>query len=352
MKEIIIRFLSEKKREIIIFCLFALATAVMVILLLQMGENQKITVKNRIYYQYFDTVSTIYDYSGGSEESFAEAYTEFEESLDRYHKLFDIYNEYEGINNIATINRLAGVEPVKVDSEVIDMLEFAVEMHEITGGHVNVAMGSVLSIWHKYRAEEIAIPTDEELSEAAKHMDITKLVIDKENSTVYLSDPEMSLDVGAIAKGYAAEKIASDLVERGITSYVIDLGGNLRAIGSKKDGSSWKTGVQNPNPTASEPYVYYLYITDTSVVTSGDYQRKYTVDGKDYHHIINKDTLMPSDHFSSVTVVTKDSGLADALSTALFNMDYEEGKKLLSSLTDVSCVWVTTDGNVVTYGLD
>ena len=315
-------------------------------------REQKITAKNRIYYDYFDTVSTIYDYTGGSEDDFRQVYTHFEDRLSYYHKLFDIYNEYEEINNIATVNRLAGKEAVKVDAELIEFLEYAMEMHTLTGGYMNIAMGSVLSIWHEYRTVGDSLPKMEQLTAAAEHTDIKDIVIDKEKSTVYISDPEMSLDVGAIAKGYAVERIAKSLESYGISSYVLDVGGNLRAIGTKKDGSGWRTGVQNPRPTADKPYVYYLNISNGSVVTSGDYQRYYTVDGKNYHHIINKDTLMPAEYFSSVTVVTRDSGLADTLSTALFNMDYERGLALVSSISGVAVVWVKMDGEIKTYNID
>lgn len=315
------------------------------------GCNRKNKQKNRIFYEYFDTVSTVYDYSGGSEAAFNENAAFVKMRLEYYHRLFDIYSEYDGINNIATVNRLAGQSEVEVDEELIEFLEYAVEMHNLTDGHTNIAMGSVLSIWHKYREIGEAVPTESELKAAAEHTDIENLVLDKENCTVRFLDPEMSLDVGAIAKGYAVERIAEELISKGISSYVLDAGGNLRIIGTKPDGTTWRTGVQNPNPYAKERYVYYLNVADTSVVTSGDYQRYYIVDGVKYHHIINKDTLMPADYFSSVTVVTKDSGLADALSTALFNMDYEAGVELVSKLDDVSVVWLEKDGEIKKYGL-
>ncbi len=315
--------------------------------------EKKITPKSKTYYGFFGTSAcTIYDYTGKSQEEFSAVYRHFEDRLDFYHRLFDIYYEYEGMNNIATVNRMAGISAVKVDGELIEFLEYAIEMHRLTDGNMNIAMGSVLSLWHKYREEGVAIPPEAELAEASKHTDIGCVVIDKEASTVYLSDPEMSLDVGALAKGYTAEKIAQSLKSRGITSYVLDLGGNLRIIGTKPDGSGWRTGVQNPDLASDERYVYYLNVSDTSVVTSGDYQRYYTVNGVKYHHIINKDTLMPADYFTSVTVVTENSGLADTLSTALFNMDYESGVEVLSSLGDVSAIWVTEDGEILTYNID
>ena len=336
-----------------IFCFIALMLVFSSLFTLLFGCKKKVQVKEySFYYEYFDTYTAIYDYSGKSDKKFEEAKNLFSKHLEYYHKLFDIYNEYDGMNNVATVNRLAGKEAVKVDSELIKFLEFSKEMYNLTDGNVNIAMGSVLSIWHKYREEGKSVPDKEQLSEAAKHMDINNLIIDKTLSTVYFSDPEMSLDVGAIAKGYTAERIANELENAGYSSYVVDLGGNLRTIGTKRDGGRWRTGVENPDPMSRDKYIYYLDIADVSVVTSGDYQRFYYVDGKKYHHIINKDTLMPAGYFSSVTIITKNSGVADALSTAIFNMDYETGLSVVSKMDDVSVVWYTTDGKLLTYNID
>ena len=212
-------------------------------------------------------------------------------------------------------------------------------------------MGSVLSIWHRYREVGKSVPAMAELRAAAEHTDITKLELDRAGGRARLLDPEMSLDVGAIAKGYATERIAASLIAKGVSSYVLDVGGNLRAIGSKPDGSTWRTGVKNPNIYDFDtPYVEYLDVKDTSVVTSGDYQRFYVVDGVSYHHIIYKDTLLHADYFASVTIVTGDSGLADALSTALFTMDYESGRALASTIDDITVIWVTKDGEVLKLG--
>lgn len=316
------------------------------------GEGSvKIEKNSVVFYDFFDTVSEISDYSGKGKESFDSAVKMVESLLDYYHRAFDIYHEYDGMNNVCTINRKAGVEPVKVDRAIIDFLEYSREIYTLTDGNVNVAMGSVLSIWHQYREFGVEIPPMDALTEANLHTDITKIVIDRNNSTVYLADAKMSLDVGAIAKGYACQKIAEQLEAAGYSSYVLDLGGNLKAIGAKPDGTSWRTAVKNPDITSSEPYIYYFDIADTSVVTSGDYQRYYTVGGVRYHHIINKDTLMPADYFSSVTIITKNSGLADGLSTALFNMDYESGLAVVSAIGGVSVVWVTKDGQVNTFGI-
>ena len=228
-------------------------------------------------------------------------------------------------------------------------------MYELTNGKINVAMGSVLSIWHKYRnlglsdPNKAELPPIEKLQEANKHIDFNKVIIDEENSTVFLSDPEMTLDVGAIAKGYAVERIARSLTEKGVTDVLLNVGGNVRTIGMGKDNEPWKVGIENPNLEKQEeiPHIEYLKISDMSLVTSGSYQRFYEVDGKSYHHIIDPNTLYPGEKYLSVSVLTKDSGLGDALSTSLFLMDVEEGKKLVESLVDVEAMWVTPDGEQI-----
>ncbi len=335
-----------EKKEIIIICslLFALVGLIFFPLIFR-EEERAPTPKTRVYFDYFNTESRYIDYSGSSEEDFQRAASLVGEKLKFYHELFDIYHEYEGITNLKTLNNHAGEGPVQISEELFDLLEYSKEMYTLTGGEVNIAMGAVLSIWHEYREAGVALPERALLLEAAEHTDIEKLRLDRENMTAELCDPEMSLDVGAIAKGFAVEKIAELLKSEGYTSSVIDAGGNLRAIGKKPDGAPWRTGVKNP---LGDGYIEYLDLADGAAVTSGNYERYYTVNGKNYHHIIDKDTLMPSEHFVSVTVTAGGSALADALSTALFNMTYEEGLMVIGELDGVCAIWVTPSGEVKT----
>lgn len=220
----------------------------------------------------------------------------------------------------------------------------AKEMHGLTGGKMNIAMGSVLSIWHDYRTEGLnqpalaKLPPMDLLTEAAGHTDINDIIIDEVNCTVYLADPKMTLDVGAFAKGYAVEMVARALEEMGKTNYVLNIGGNIRTIGPKADGSKWKTGIENP--TGDEGYIEYIELETEAIVTSGSYQRYYVVAGKEYHHIIDKDTLMPAEGLLSVSIICSNSGLGDGLSTALFCMSIEDGMALIESLPDVEAMWV------------
>ncbi|MBQ8719762.1 MAG: FAD:protein FMN transferase [Clostridia bacterium] len=304
--------------------------------------------KSKTYYVYFDTVISLADYSGKTDAEFSALCARVEGELDKYHKLFDIYNEYDGIVNIATVNKMAGERPVEVSRELFDLLSFGASAYRITGGEVNIAMGAVLSLWHDRRTEALeggsaALPSEQLLAERQEHCNIDDLVLNEENLTVELRDGEMSLDVGAVAKGYAVERIAEMLEESGVESFVINAGGNVRMIGEKPSGNGWVVGVENP---VGDGYSFKLTKKDISVVTSGAYQRYYTVDGKNYGHIIDKDTLYPAEHHLSVTVVVDDSGLADALSTALFSMSYEEGLALIR-LVGGEAYWITKDGKLL-----
>lgn len=304
------------------------------------------------YLDYFDTVTSITIYAKNEAEF--ETYKNLaEDTMKKYHELFDIYDDYEGVNNIKTINDNAGIKPVTVDPELIDLLEFSKQEYEETKGRVNVAMGSVLSIWHTYREAGLSepskaeLPDMKELKEAANHTDIEKVQIDPEASTVYLEDEEMSLDVGAVAKGYATERLAQALRKAGVTSALLSLGGNVETIGMKADGKPWRVGVQNPDTDAAKTYLHVVNLNDNCLVTSGTYQRYYEVDGVRYHHIINPDTLMPRNVYDSVSILCSDSARADALSTAVFNMEPEEGMAFVEAQDGVEALWIYPDGSEV-----
>lgn len=345
--------MKEKKdiKKLIVPALMALL-AVLLVLAMFLPDGGDAEKRQRSFYGLFDTVGYVMDYSNDSDQRFAENYELAHKVLEHYHRLFDIYGDHDGVSGLYDVNKNAGIAPVRVSSELIDFLEFSKEVYTLTGGEVNVVMGAVLSLWHDCR--ELAafdptgakIPDAESLSEAAKHCDINKLIINREESTVYLEDERMSLDVGAVGKGYAVEMAAKRLAEAGADGYVLDVGGNIRIIGDKPSGDGFRTGIKNPLDS-NGGYVKILTLSDTASVTSGGYERYYTVDGKRYHHIVDKDTLHPAERFASVTVITPDSGLADALSTALFCMDVEAGLSLVESLEDVEAVWVAPDGGAV-----
>ena len=347
----------KKNHVIITLCalLLVVGALITVLILCDSEEEPSDLVRYRANaFSYFDTVSVVEGYAK-SEEDFDKVTQQVFAALEEYHKLFDIYNSYEGINNLRKINKLYDGEHkvIDVDRKIIDMLLYAKKMYNVTGGEMNIAMGSVLSIWHDYRAEADdnygfgKLPPMDELEEAAKHTNINDLIIDEENCTVYLADPQMKLDVGAIAKGYAVEMVAQMLEQQGITGYVINVGGNIRTVGVKGNGDKWLAGIEAPSDNFDEPYLAYLGLAGETIVTSGSYQRYYIVDGKEYHHIIDKDTLMPAKGFLSVSVICQNSADGDGLSTALFCMSLEDGMALVESLEGVEAHWVLEDGTRV-----
>ena len=304
------------------------------------------------YFDFFDTATTITGYAD-SQEAFDRVAQEIAAQLGEYHRLYDIYLRYEGLNNLCTVNELTdGVHPtLTVDRRIIDLLLYAKDMYRETEGLTNVAMGSVLKLWHDHRTigrddpAKAALPPTDALQEAARHTDIDAVVIDEENSTVTLTDPAMRLDVGAIAKGYAVEQVARWMEQEGYTGYILNVGGNVRTVGGRPDGTGWTVGIENPADTAAD-YIAKLELSGMALVTSGSYQRYYIVDGQKYHHIIHPDTLMPAEGLLSVSVVCADSGRADALSTALFCMPVEAGMALVEALEGVEALWVTADNAV------
>ena len=296
------------------------------------------------YLTLFDTLTTIKGFAE-SEAEFQAMVQKIHDELEEYHQLFDIYNDYD-IPNLKTVNDSAGVAPVKVDERIIALLLDCKTYYELTNHKVNAAMGSILSLWHDARTHGIndpvnaALPDTNALLLAAEHMDFNCIVINEADSTVFITDPDVSLDVGAVAKGWATQRVAKNAP----SGLLISVGGNVCATGPKDEsGTPWVVGIQNPD---SSDYLHTIYLTKGSVVTSGDYQRAYTVDGKSYHHIIDPDTLYPSVYWRSVTIVCEDSGLADALSTALFVLPQEEGQTLLDQCGAMA-LWVCMDGTIL-----
>ena len=305
--------------------------------------QQKLKQYNATFLDLFDTVTTVVG-KAESESAFQEKAQFVKTELERYHRLFDIYNDYEGLVNLKTVNDAAAFAPVTVDPVLIELLLDCKQYCAVTGGKVNAAMGGVLQLWHEARSDSIDdplnayLPDPESLASKAAHTDFDCVVIDAENSTVHITDPRLRLDVGAIAKGWAAQRVA-ETAPKGL---LISIGGNVCATGPKDDsGTPWVVGIQNPD---GGDYLHTIYVKSGCVVTSGDYQRYFLVDGKPYHHIIDPATLQPGKLWRSVTIVCEDSGLADALSTALFLMSRADGQQLLDRY-QAKAMWVDPEGN-------
>ena len=254
-----------------------------------------------------------------------------------------------GESAVARINAMAGIKPVRVDKDVFTMLQMAQEYHQLTQGAFDVTIGPVMDLWG-FGLERKQVPAPEELQAALSLVDSKDMTLDEESQSVFLKKKGMSLDLGAVAKGYAVEKAAQILEKAGVKQAIINAGGNIRVLG-KKEEQPWKVGIQDPrNP---EALIGILSLTDESAVTSGDYQRVKEIDGKSYHHIISPLTGYPAEENISVTVVTPDSGRADLLSTALFLMEPQQALALVEQIPDTEMFLVTDDKKIFyTSGLE
>ncbi|MDF3004219.1 MAG: ApbE family lipoprotein [Oscillospiraceae bacterium] len=299
----------------------------------------------------FDTVTEIVGYSQ-SKELFTEQVKQIQEELQQYHMLYDIYQEYEGIVNLKTLNNEACKAPVSVDQKIIDLLIFSKRMHTETQGSVNIAFGSVLKLWKQYREQGIEDPENAELppmkalKEAALHTNVDDIIIDEQNLTVFFKDPALQLDVGAVAKGFAVEAVCKSAQARGVNNMLVSVGGNVRAIGRKSLWEPFVVSLKNPDTEAQNASLISVRLSGEALVSSGDYLRYYTVGGKQYHHIIDSETLLPAEHYRSVSILSSDSGIADALSTAAYLMPFEQSKALVQKFPNTEALWIFPDGSI------
>lgn len=299
------------------------------------------------YFDMFDSVIRVTAYCD-SEAEWESQSQALHDDLMHYHQLFDNYQGYNGVTNLYILNTEAGGDAVPVDDDLFALLQEGKEMYDLTNGRCNIAAGAVLSLWHDAREAEVpALPDDTALQEAARHCSMDDLILDADAKTVRLADPEMSIDAGSLAKGWAIEAAAQAAEARGLTSALIDAGSNIRAIGTHADGSSWVAGVTAPWDEDSSSLIQVPLTSGQSLVTSADTQRYFEVDGVRYSHLIDLETLYPARYFHSVSVLCSDGGLGDALSTGLYCMPLEEGQALVDSLDGVEAIWYSADGQTV-----
>ena len=296
------------------------------------------------YLDAFDTVTVfkLYTPSRETADGWADA---LHAEMVRLHELFTIYDDAAETVNLKSINE-AGGQTTKVPDEIFSLLELGKKAYTLTDGKVNMAMGGVLRLWHTARtaaledAKNAYLPSKQSLKDAFVHCDIQDVILDVSEKTVRLSDSVL-LDVGAFAKGYAVQLMADYAKEMGVANALLSVGGNVVAIGDKV-GSPYRIGIEDPaNP---QSHLHVVNLKDRALVTSGNYQRYFTVDGVQYHHLIDPDTLYPANLWASVSVIGPDSGMADVLSTALFLLPQENGAALLKTAGDYEAVWVNHEG--------
>lgn len=257
----------------------------------------------------------------------------------KYDAMFSRTNED---SEISRINSAGGV-PVEVSDETVKLIKKGIYYSELSGGAFDITIAPVVNLWD-FQAEDPVPPSPEDAAAAAGHVNYKNIVIS--DNKVSLSDPEAGIDLGAIAKGYIADRLKDYLEKQGVKHALINLGGNVLALGTKLDGSDYNIGIQKPFDESGNP-VTSVRISDQSVVTSGIYQRYFKKDGTIYHHILDPATGYPcKNNLYSVTIITDSSLTADALSTTCFLLGYDRGMKLIDQLDNVDAVFITDDNEI------
>lgn len=231
------------------------------------------------------------------------------------------------------------------------LVERALELNKETDGAFDIAIYPVMEAWG-FPTQNFRVPSADELTELLKHVDASEISYNKTTREISFADSQMKIDLGGIAKGYTSSRIMDIFKENGITSGLVNLGGNVQALGAKTDGSNWRVAVQSPDDT--EDYLGVLSIQNKAVITSGGYERYFEQDGVTYHHIIDPKTGYPAENgLVSVTIVSEDGTLADGLSTSLFIMGEEKAAEFWRAHSEeFDAVLVTDDGTIyVTEGL-
>ncbi len=295
------------------------------------------------FFDTFDTVVSLTAYAR-DEAEFKHYAALLQTEMTRYHQIFDQYHAYEGVQNLYAVNHGAAKAPVQAEPELMALLLQVRSWRERYGGALNPAMGAVLTLWHDAREDGIALPDAAALADAALHMDESDVILDEAACTVFFTDDRITLDVGAVAKGYAAQLAAQTLRDAGLNSFLINAGGNVVCGDQPLDGRAfWSVGIEDLDGVNTREIIG---VVNASVVTSGDYQRFYTVQGERYHHLIDPETLYPAAHMHAVSIIHPDSALGDFLSTYAFLLTYEQSRAIIESIPEAEGMWTLLDGTV------
>lgn len=281
---------------------------------------------------YFDTVITLTIYDSSKESLLDDCFS----LADQYEKLFSTTIDS---SDVSRINQAKG-DFVTVSDETINLIQKGLTYCKLSNGGFDLTIGKVSSLWN-FSENDGLLPDSDQLAVAVSTVDYENIVI--ENNKVRLENPDTAIDLGGIAKGYIADRMKEYLNQNGVTEGTINLGGNVLCIGPKSDGSPYRIGIQKPFDDQGAAAAV-VEVTDKTVVSSGIYERYITVDDKLYHHILNPSTGYPyENNLLGVTIICQDSVDGDGLSTTCFALGLEEGMKLIESLPNTECIFITED---------
>lgn len=289
--------------------------------------------------EYFmGTVVTVTLYDNKSEKIIDKAF----EEVKKIEHLVSINMEGTELDEV---NNSAGIKPVKVSDDTYNIIKKGLEYSSLTNGSFDITIGPLVKLW-SIGLPEAKVPTIEEIKEKLQYINYKDVEINDSEKTVFLKNPGMIIDLGGIAKGYTADVIAQTLKDEGVEKAIIDLGGNIYALGEKAENTLWRIGIQNPDQTRGE-IVGSINVKDKSIVTSGIYERFIEQDGVKYHHILSPKSGYPYDNeIAGVTIISNKSIDGDALSTSVFSMGITKGLEFINSLPDTEAIFITKDHKI------
>ncbi|MFA5576217.1 MAG: FAD:protein FMN transferase [Tissierellaceae bacterium] len=287
-----------------------------------------------------DTVMTVRIYDNQKDKILDKVFERLKEIEDRM-------SSHIEASDVSKINDNAGIQPVTVNSDTYEVIKRAIFYAELSKGNYDPTIGSLVDLWD-VKAEEKErdfIPGEKEIEEARSLVGYEDLEL-LDNNQVYLKRKGMKLVLGSIVKGYAADEARRILIENKVEKAIVDLGGNLFIHGEKDQGVQWLIGIQDPfNPTGS--YAGVVEVSDKSVVTSGDYERFFTFEGKRYNHIIDPYLGYPADNdLTGISIISDKSIDGDALSTTVFVMGLDEGMDFVNGLEDIEAIFISKDKSI------
>jgi len=244
---------------------------------------------------------------------------------------------------ISQVNKNAGVQPVKVDDEVFQLVQRAIKISELTSGAFDISYASMDKIW-KFDGSMKAMPTPEAIAKSVERIGYKKIILNEKDKTIFLKDVGMKLGLGGIGQGYIADKVKALLVSKGCISGIVNVSGDINAWGKQPDGTPWTVGIVNP---MNKNKVFATFpLEDSSVETSGSYEKFVTFNGIRYSHIIDPRTGYPAIGIVSVSVFAKQTEIADALATGIFVLGVDVGLDLVNQLKGIGCIIVDDEGVV------
>jgi thiamine biosynthesis lipoprotein len=263
--------------------------------------------------------------------------------ISRIEKLLTTFNEE---SQTSLINRNAGIKPVKVDSEVYDIIERSIKISALTQGAFDITYGSIDKTLWNFDTTMTSLPDPGTAKRLVRLINYRNIILDNTNCTVFLKEKGMRIGFGGIGKGYAAERAKLIMKEAGATSGIVNASGDLSAWGYQPNGGQWTIGIADPN--MKQHLISYLEITDMAVATSGNYEKYVVIDGKKYSHTIDPKTGYPVAGIKSATIICPNAEIADAMATPVTVMGVKTGIDMINQMKNIACIIIDDNDKVYT----